>query len=66
MSKLAHSNQETMDEIERMAREDEANGVPTEPVCWSCSYGGLPKSLRRTNPDAPAGTPPLYVCAVCS
>ena len=31
MSKLAHSNQETMDEIERRAHEDEANGVPDEP-----------------------------------
>lgn len=31
MSKLAHSNQETMDEIERQAREDEERGIPREP-----------------------------------
>jgi hypothetical protein len=31
MSKLAHSNQETMDEIEHNARDAEERGEPTEP-----------------------------------
>lgn len=32
MSKLAHSNQETMDEIERRAREREERGERDEPI----------------------------------
>jgi hypothetical protein len=65
MSKLAHSNQETMDEIERKHREDEERRLRDEPPCPSCSHGGLPKRLHRTNPDSPAGVLPLYVCADC-
>lgn len=47
MSKLAHSCQETMDEIERQAREDDERGVPSEPPSWWCEPCKVEVYARR-------------------
>lgn len=48
MSKLAHSNQETMDQIEAQALENEAKGKPQDPPeCNAPSEGETEASIPR-------------------
>jgi hypothetical protein len=42
-----------------------ANTSEMPQPCASCGHGGLPRRLRRTNPDAPPNVAPTYVCADC-
>jgi hypothetical protein len=66
MSKLAHSNQETMDEIERRARDEEERGVRDEPPtkrCPAClGHGHIPRApLAHLSVKVPADS----TCTMC-
>lgn len=76
MSKLAHSNQETMDEIERDARERDERGEPDEPwEQWKIEALSIPPPLlnelakvvcRQINCTAGQANREPGSCALCA